>query len=171
MEYKKIVMKEKHRFEIRKISFWDIFPIWNNYLWPNRDSDIESFSTIIYNTFPYEFDFKCADNKITFLGAFVGNRLVGVNSGHLVGDNTYRSRGLYVFNEFRNIGIGVDLLLATTQCAIMEQAKFCWSMPRKSSINTYLTANFTPVGEWFITETSELNIFVRTKEFTYDLST
>lgn len=148
---------------LKEIDFEEILPYWQNFLWPDRQSAIETHSSIIYNTHPYEYDSSYFNNKPTFIGAFYADKLIGVNSGHLTG-NEYRSRGLFVLPEYRKLGVGKMLLSKIIEKGHEESANFCWSMPRKSSIKTYLSVGFNIVGEWFETETSMENVYVRTVE-------
>ncbi len=148
--------------EIKRISFDEILPIWEKFLWPNRNSPIETHSAILFNTYPYQYNTAMFDIEAQFFGAYINNELAGVNSGHLIGDNTYRSRGLYVFDEFRGQSIGRALLSATIDYSVAKNADFCWSIPRSSAIKTYLNAGFKITGDWFNTETSDSNVYVST---------
>jgi GNAT superfamily N-acetyltransferase len=97
--------------------------------------------------------------KPTFIALYDNNRLIGVNSGHPTG-KSYRSRGLYVFNEFRGKGLGILLLQETINCARQLGYSSIWSMPRQDSISTYNNAGFIQSSSWFGTETSTSNCFV-----------
>lgn len=147
--------------EVKSIEFDTILPFWQNFLWPGRTSKIETHSAIVYNTMPYEYDGSYFDYKPTFFGAFCDGTLAGVNSGHRTGDESYRSRGLYVMPNYRGMALGKHLLDATIQQAKNEGCKFCWSIPRFTSRNSYFSAGFEQVGEMFPTETSESNFYVR----------
>lgn len=130
---------------IEKCSFKEIFDIWHNHLWPNRISKIESHSAMLmhgtltlgnFNYDPSYFIYK--DN----------NKILGCNSGHKCQDNSYRSRGLYVFPEFRKQGIGLELLKATINQGKFENCNMIWSYPRRSSWSVYQKAGFALVGDW-----------------------
>ena len=97
----------------------------------------------------------------TFFGYFIEDKLVGVNSGHKCSDNSYRSRGVYVFPEFRKREIGTKLLIATIDQGRSEGCSFVWSYPRRSSWNTYQSAGFRLAGDWEKSETSEANAYCR----------
>ena len=141
---------------IKLIDFATIFQIWQKYLWPDRASPIETNSAMIYLG---GIEGKNMLTTPTFFGYFHENNLAGVNSGHLCADNTYRSRGLYVFPEYRGMGIGSKLLTATIQQAEVEEAKLVWSLPRRTSWYTYRRAGFTQTSDWFKTETSDENAY------------
>lgn len=135
---------------IREISFLDILPIWRDYLWVSRISDIESNSAM---NFLGGYDLYNMTTKPTFLAYVVNNTIVGVNSGHMCTLNQYRSRGLFVFEEYRGRGIGSKLLIATIDHAKSEEAELCWSYPRESSWLTYRSAGFTKASEYTLGET------------------
>ncbi len=124
---------------IKKIQFSEIEKIWSEKLWPNRKSKIEPTSGMHYLS---EWSKEIMSNKPTFFGYFIKDKLVGVNSGHKANDNSYRSRGLWVNPKYRGNGIAKKLLQATIDQAAKENCDFIWSIPRKSSLKTYLSVGF-----------------------------
>lgn len=142
---------------IKKIKYTEIYEVWYKHLWPHRISPIEPNSAMV---FLGGIDIKNMETVPTFFGYYIDNKLVGVNSGHKCSDNSYRSRGIFVFPEFRNQNIGTKLLLATITQGYEEKCTFIWSYPRKSSFNTYKSAGFTLVSDWEKSETSEANAYV-----------
>jgi GNAT superfamily N-acetyltransferase len=96
--------------------------------------------------------------KPTFIALYDNNRLIGVNSGHPTG-KSYRSRGLYVFNEYRGNGYGTVLLLETIKVAKELGSTSIWSMPRQTSMKSYASAGFELTTERFPTETSDCNAY------------
>ena len=97
----------------------------------------------------------------TFFGLYVGDELVGVNSGHMCLGNHYRSRGLFVYPKHRGKNYGVMLLYRTVEQGKKEGAEMVWSLPRQTSIKTYQAAGFELASEWFPTETSDFNAYVK----------
>jgi GNAT superfamily N-acetyltransferase len=95
----------------------------------------------------------------TFFGYFVDDTLVGVNSGHLCDDNSYRSRGLWVDDAHRGYGYGKHLLQAAIDQAKLESADYIWSFPRKTSWRTYKSVGFKKTSTWVKSDTSEANAF------------
>jgi len=134
------------------ITFEEIYSIWNTGLWPNRQSAIETHSAM---NFLGGYDIKNMISNPTFFAYKLDNKIVGVNSGHLCHDNSYRSRGLFVFTEYRKQGIGKILLLATIDKGIREGADYVWSYPKQSSWLTYEAAGFSLASIW---EQSELDL-------------
>jgi GNAT superfamily N-acetyltransferase len=103
---------------LEKISFDQILPIWNNYLWPERVSEITPTSAMCYLG---GYDLVNMDSMPTFFAYMIEGEIAGVNSGHMCKDNDYRSRGLYVFEKFRGRGIGTILLKDTIEQAKKEE--------------------------------------------------
>jgi GNAT superfamily N-acetyltransferase len=134
------------------ITFEEIYSIWNTQLWSNRQSAIETHSAM---NFLGGYDIKNMISTPTFFAYKLDNKIVGVNSGHLCHDNSYRSRGLFVFPEHRKQGIGKILLLATIDKGRDERANYVWSYPKQSSWLTYEAAGFSLASIW---EQSELDL-------------
>ena len=136
---------------IVKISFDEILHIWKQFLWPDRISPIETNSAM---RFLGGYDIESMSTPASFFAYMIDNRIVGVNSGHLCKDNSYRSRGVYVFPEHRKSGVGTELLIATINQGRIENASYAWSYPRQSSWNTYKSAGYELASEWELSETS-----------------
>ena len=135
---------------IKHITFEEILPVWKNFLWPNRVSSIESTSAM---NFLGGYDLINMSYAPTFFAYILDNKIVGVNSGHKCMDNSYRSRGLWVFPEYRGQHIGRKLLLATIDQSTIEKSHYVWSFPRLSSWNTYKATGFTLASTWEHSET------------------
>jgi GNAT superfamily N-acetyltransferase len=148
---------------IERLNFNAIKNIWGKDLWPNRSSAIETHSAM---TWPFEGDPEPIDMNIfnypaTFWGAYLDNKLVGVNSGHKTTDELYRSRGIWVDPEYRKRGVSQMLFLLTAHQAKIEGCEILWSIPRKIALPAYTKFGFETVGDYIVTETSEANIYVK----------
>lgn len=143
---------------IQLIPFETILYVWQEYLWPGRISKIEKNSAIEYYSLPYTYNLKYMAVDSTFFGLFDGEKLIGVNSGHptLTG---FRSRGLYVFKEYRGYNYGSMILDATVQYAKDNKFDNVWSIPRQSSFQSYAKSGFIRTSDWFTSETSEYNAY------------
>lgn len=135
---------------VRQIGWTQVEKIWLEYLWPDRNTvsrmssliDAKNHNKVIYESYqPY------------FFGCIIDDKLVGVNSGHQTSRTHFRSRGLYVFPEWRRHGIGVELINATVQKAVQQQCKYIWTMPRKNALSTYEKCGFEKKSPWFDTGT------------------
>jgi GNAT superfamily N-acetyltransferase len=147
---------------ISRITFEEIDHIWKKHLWPNRSSAIETHSAM---TWPFEgkpdqYDMKVFEYPATFWGAYLDNKLVGVNSGHKTTDEQYRSRGIWVDPDYRKRGVAQMLFLMTAHQAKVEGCEMLWSIPRKTALPAYTKFGFETVGDYIVTETSEANIYV-----------
>jgi GNAT superfamily N-acetyltransferase len=149
--------------KIERLTFEQIFDVWNNELWPDRQSPIETHSAM---TWPFEGNPQPIDMNIftytpTFWGMFIDNKLIGVNSGHKTSDTQYRSRGIWVDPEYRGKGLAQYLFTITEHRAILEKCNMIWSIPRKTALSSYTNYGFDTVGDFIKTETSEANIYVK----------
>lgn len=127
---------------IKMISWNVIKNVWENKLWIGRKTPIKPTNgLLLYGGY----DKSVENNKASFFGLFKAKKLVGVNSGHSV-NNKYRSRGLYVEPEYRHMGGAQLLLKATEDQAKLERKDILWSIPRESSLQTYIKFGFKVVG-------------------------
>jgi GNAT superfamily N-acetyltransferase len=144
------------------IGFDTIETVWQERLWPNRTSAIETHSAM---TWPYdgntlEYDMDIFKYPASFFAVWHDTKLIGVNSGHRTTSTLYRSRGLWVDPEYRKQGIAQLLFSATETAAQLEGCSSVWSIPRKTALSAYQRYGFETVGGFFGTETSEANIYV-----------
>ena len=149
--------------KIIRLSFEQITNVWQNHLWPDRESPIESHSAM---TWPFEgnpeqYDMNVFNYPATFWGVYIDNKLVGVNSGHKTTDTQYRSRGIWVHPEYRKQGVAQNLFNMTKHQAVLEKADMIWSLPRKTALPAYTKFGFQTVGDFIKTETSDANIYVK----------
>ena len=142
---------------INEISFEDIRDIWSNNLWPGREL-IEPVSAMLYLSGYSMEHFKL---PVKYRGLFENGILVGVNSGHVCSDNSFRSRGLWVDPTCRGRGYGIQLLKQTIEDGRALGCAFCWSLPRKTSWSTYEKAGFRLTSDWLSTDTSSANAYCR----------
>lgn len=134
---------------IKEITFDDILPIWRDYLWPNRTSEITAASAMHYLG---GYDLVNMSYSPTFFAYVIDGEIAGVNSGHMCMGGRYRSRGLFVYEKFRGKGIGTKLLIATIEQAKLEGATLCWSYPKDTSWKTYANAGFELTSEFVLDE-------------------
>lgn len=135
---------------LRVIEWADIFDIWSSNLWQGRE-DIRPMSSMLYLG-GYDIDIYKKYNPV-FIGAFVGDRLVGVNSCHPTTNVSYRSRGLWVDPAMRGYGLGGQLLDFVSNIARANGAEYIWSLPKKESASVYIRAGFEIVSDWLQSDT------------------
>lgn len=88
-------------------------------------------------------------SKPVFYAYMIDNKIVGVNSYHKVNDDQCRSRGLYVFPQYRKRNIGVELLRYAIEQNRHAGYKFIWSMPRSTAVSVYQKAGFSITTDVF----------------------
>ena len=141
---------------VKKITWDQVLPVWEEHL-PNMSLETNSAMCLFLNygtalSKSWEepvYDLQNMEFTPTFWGAFYNDKLVGVNSGHMCIDKLYRSRGLFVFPEYRGFGIGQKLLMKTIAQAIHEKAIVCWSYPKNTAERSYHMQNFLSQGHSF----------------------
>lgn len=129
---------------IKEIDFDTISIIWKNYLWPSRD-DINPVSSMTYHQ---TYDMSIYNNKPFFVGLFLDDVIIGVNSGFKTSNDYYRSRGLYIHPGYRNYGYSKLLLNSIIKKAREEKYKYIWSFPRKESLKPYENVGFIKTSDW-----------------------
>lgn len=142
---------------IIKTDFDTINKIWTEHLWVDRKNKIEPHSAMLLSG---EYELKNYKFVPSFFIYVIDGQIIGCNSGHKCCDGTYRSRGLYVFNDYRKKGYGKELLLATINQGQLEKATCVWSYPRRESWNTYKSAGFVLISDW-ITNEGYLNAYCK----------
>jgi len=131
---------------LKKIEWETIHKIWRDHLWKGRVSAIKPTNGLkLFGGY----DKKIEDNTPTFFGVFHGDKCVGVNSGHITGNTQYRSRGIYVFPEYRGKGFSQMLFQAVETQGRAEGKDVLWSMPRESALPAYERYGFHQVSEMF----------------------
>lgn len=124
---------------IQEITYGQCLTLWN-LLWTTRVSPIEPTSAMKLPKFASTREYTNIIGDPIFLGAFMDEQLVGVNSIHLVDEHQMRSRGLFVLPEFRSKGIATKLLKASI--ARRPADKVLWSYPKEEALPTYVRAGF-----------------------------
>lgn len=127
---------------IEDISYEQILPIWREHLWPERRSDIEPVSCMVFGG-GIDPDYLKAEP--TFWAYYANDQIVAVNSGHPT-DNGYRSRGLWVHPDYRRQGIGSHMVALTMLRAILTNKDYVWSFPRLEALSAYKATGMRPVG-------------------------
>lgn len=134
----------------RELDYREILSVWETHLWPGRE-DIKPMSSM---EFLSGYDISVYSKyKPYFIGAFDRDTIVGVNSGHCVNDDMYRSRGLWVNPVYRGKGIAKTLLVHTDEQAVKSGCKYIFTVPRKDSQYAYLSVGYNLVGDWHETDT------------------
>jgi GNAT superfamily N-acetyltransferase len=136
----------KGRSEI--VDFETILPIWEEKLWPNRESEIKSMSSMMYQG---GYDMSIYEKyEPTFFAVYnVVNEIVGVNSGHRTSNDLYRSRGIWVDPRYRLKGVSGILFCELHGQAMREGCTAIWSIPRQIALPAYEKYGFKQTSDFF----------------------
>ena len=146
---------ESGPFFCRTCTFADVLPLWKSELWPGRTSPIETNSAMKWLG---GIDMTLMSATTTFWSVRnkSDNRIIGVLSGHFGGviegkpgvARAYRTRGLWVADDMRRIGVAKLLMEAAFKQARAEKCPYVWTFPRESSIIFYESMKFVRAGDW-----------------------
>ena len=126
--------------KINKISFEEISSIWASDLWKSRLSPIKPISSMV---FLGGYDMSIYNNVPTFFGIKEYGKLIAVNSGHMTVNGYYRSRGLWVEEQYRGRGYTRLLFQELYEVAKSERAYYVWSLPKVNSVGAYVKNGFS----------------------------
>lgn len=133
------------QWTIQEITYHEVLPIWQMQLWPGRESPIEPVSAI--DEFG-NIDPELMHTKPNFLGCYNSSGgLVGVVSGFPTSTQAFRSRGLWVEETHRKLGIGAALIKHIQTTALGLGYQYLWTMARHSSLAFYQKVDFVPTRE------------------------
>lgn len=129
--------------------------VWKNTLWADRLTPIKSMSSMlcgggndmnIYNNTPF---FWAIENNDYQVGIF---SVIGIMSGHMAGDKSFRTRGLWVSPNFRKKGLAQKLFKSAEDTAKELGCTSMWSYPRNAALHTYLKFGFNVVSDPVVEE-------------------
>lgn len=132
----------------RQLSWNEIKPIWDKKLWSYREDNRPHSSMTMKGGSDYTIHDRY---KWRAYGAVkINNRrvetIVGCNAGHKSGPRDYRTRGLFVEDSVRGLGIAGELFSLLETQAKMECCRWLWSYPRLSALPVYQKMGFEPYG-------------------------
>jgi len=132
-------------YEMRLVEFEDTLPLLE-LLHPGREH--KKYAKMVYKDKSAKWTLSENELNITFFGAYINDKLCGVNSLHRTPNNLYRSRGLYVLSEYRCNGFGKLLLEEAIQTAKNLGGSGIWSYPKDTALSVYTNAGFTKESEF-----------------------
>ncbi|HRO68216.1 MAG TPA: GNAT family N-acetyltransferase [Pseudobdellovibrionaceae bacterium] len=132
-------------FEVRKIPFEEIFPLWRNELWKDREDPIRPLSSMTLSG-GYDMGIYRRFQPV-FFGLFENGVLVGCNSCHPSSETEMRSRGLFIRESSRGKNGSRLLLKAAFEEARARGSLILWSYPRRASAGAYLSFGFVPTRD------------------------
>ena len=134
---------------IKEITFDEIKYYWKKYLWAKYTTRVHKVDNHTQKNYSYRvFNHLTRDQidnwiKPTYIGYFVDNKIVGVESGYKSNADYYRLRGLWVHDDYRGQGIATKLLNYLEE---KSKEKFLWTCPRESALTFYLKYGFRVTG-------------------------
>lgn len=152
--------KNMKHFQVETCEWEEIKPVWEKYLWPNKSSEVKPVNDRVWREFDQRLYNDKEINKFANPVYFClkdENRIIGTNSIYescLTG-LYFRSRGLWVDEEYRNKGLSFILLEKTISYAKKNHAIYLWTCPRKNALPAYEKTGFIKVSEWFESEFGE----------------
>ncbi len=131
---------------LTQTSFEEIYLVWKDKLWPNRESEIRPYSTIKYLGGKNPEIAKFA--RPVFYKLVLGKKIIGVNSGHLTSTNEYRNRGIWIDPEYRGQSLSRLFFTQSLSDAKSMGCNLLWSLPRKTAIKSYISYGFEITSGW-----------------------
>ena len=134
-------------YVISKVDFDIILEVWKQQLWPNRKSEIRPLNSM---QFLGGIDMSIYEKYVpSFWAVFDNDNIIGVNSGFATNDISYRSRGIFVWPDYRRKGVAQLLFDQIDKQATHENKTVCWSIPRKTALPAYEKAGYVKCSEFF----------------------
>lgn len=131
--------------QLKEVSFDDVLPVWQEHLWLDRVSEIKSMSSM---TLSRTYDMSIYKKYTPYFCAIYDNdTIVGVNSCHQTGELEFRSRGIYIFPQYRSKNYSAMLFEFVKQKAIENNCTTIWSLPRLSALKSYTSYGFKECSE------------------------
>ena len=132
------------QYIVSKSNFATVFPIWRNYLWPNRTEPIEETSALLFKE---GIDMHYRSSEVFFVKIEQNNKIIGVCSGQKTGEREFRSRGLWVAQTFRRKGLGLKLFFAVEETAKKRDCLHLWTLARYTSKPFYISMGMKDCGK------------------------
>ena len=129
---------------ISKTDFLTVLPIWRDYLWPERMEPIEKTSALLFKK---GIDLNYNSAEVFFIKMEISGKIIGVCSGQKTQTREFRSRGLWVSENFRKRGLGSKLFFSVQKEARKRGCCHLWTLARHSSKKFYLSMKMRDCGQ------------------------
>jgi len=130
----------------KQISYEEILPYWN-VLWKDRERMIQYSAMKMQSGYDPEIKNNYKWRGYSAISESHNNKIIGVNAGHKTGPREYRTRGLWVSQDFRGQGVAQLLFEQLEKQAKNEMCRWLWSYPRLAALPAYQHAGYEPYGE------------------------
>ena len=132
------------RYTLSETDFSTAGAVWKSRLWPKRVEPIEARSALLFKK---GFDLNYQSAEVFFVKAAADQQIVGVCSGQRTGPKEFRSRGLWVAENYRKKGIGGALFRFVEEEAKRRGGLHLWTLARYSSKEFYLSMGMKSAGK------------------------
>ena len=132
------------QYIVSKSNFKEVSFIWRNYLWPERIEPIEETSALLFKE---GIDMSYRSSEVFFIKTEVNGQIVGVCSGQRTGSREFRSRGLWVREDFRKKRIGSKLFFSVEKESQKRGCVSLWTLARHSSEKFYRSVGMKNFGK------------------------
>ena len=137
---------------VKQISEADGLAAWKAHLWPGREK-IRAVSSMTWNHETKEAGIDTSLYARVQAKFFAlcdrQNEIVAVAAGHPVDSTYYRTRGIWVSENYRGLGLITSVLWAVLRDAADQGSSIVWTLPRKQALNAYERAGFRQDSEFF----------------------
>jgi len=128
-------------YQLEETDFMTVKEYWSRYLWPERKSAIEEVSWVDRNG-EINSEMQKAKSYFWCIKDITTNNILGVISGTDAGALGFRSRGIWVHESYRHLGLGKQLIEAVIKKASLLGHKSIWTMPRNTALRFYEKVGF-----------------------------
>ena len=137
---------------LEQLTFEEIKFIWEKELWPNKKNGVQKaneWTWVSGHVVLGKNKNMIAKVEPIFYGIREDNKIVAVNSVYRSNENNWRSRGLWVYPEYRRCGHATTLLGWAQLHTKTFGGDYLWTVPRKSALPAYEKVGFNKCSEWF----------------------
>jgi len=129
--------------ELKNLTWEQVKPIWDTKLWPGRDSEPVTSMKYLGG-----YDMSLKEREPFFIGVVTGEYILAVNSYVRTGETEWRSRGLWVDQNFRRQGHAKMMLASMAGHIQNMQGTMIWTMPRTEALEAYQSVGFVRTSNW-----------------------
>lgn len=139
---------------IKQITFDEIKPYWKK-LWPHVDINnlkpVQMLELPFVDSIFLKLEKQCPGAiPVTFIGYFIGEKIIGVQSGYKTSSEYFRIRGMWVDEEYRNKGIASSIVSAIEDIALSKNCKIVWTVPRKQAIGFWKKLGYEQITDFIM---------------------
>jgi GNAT superfamily N-acetyltransferase len=131
--------------KITETDWTEIRPVWIKFLWSLKPKD--TVASISSMKFLGGYNSEIKKNRPYFWIMKHQHQVVGTISGFITGSSEFRSRGIWIADDYRGQGISSRLFQTVQDRATELGCCSIWSYPRLSALPAYQKFGFNVVGD------------------------